>query len=242
MISSYLRRKIVRGELKPRDTLPSESQLMAQFGVSRPTLREAFRILEAENLITIRRGAGGSAEVTAPDISVAARYVGLLLQMQGTTIEDVSVARMVVEPACAGLLARRRTAEDLADLRTVVADLRAAAGSGGLPEAGLWSRLSYRFHELVVERCGNKTLALQMAILQDIVTTHLEAGIAGDLSEPTTPGRFRQQVRSLDKLIRIVEASDAEGAEGHWRAHLEAAAKSLSRMVPMDRQVVDLFS
>jgi DNA-binding FadR family transcriptional regulator len=242
LISSYLRRKIVRGELKPQDALPSEVELMGQFGVSRPTLREAFRILETENLITVRRGTRGGAQVTAPDISVAARYIGVLLQVQDTTIEDVSIARMVAEPTCAGLLARRRTADDLADLRAVVADLLAANGPGGLPDPARWTRLSYRFHELVVERCGNKTLAVQAAVLQDIVATHLEASISGDLSEPTTPTRFRRQVRSLVKLIELVEARDSDGAQTHWRAHLEAASKSMSRMVPMDRRVVDLFS
>ena len=44
------------------------------------------------------------------------------------------------------------------------------------------------------------------------------------------------------KLIELLEARDSEGAERHWRAHLEAAAKSMNRLVPMDRQVVDLFS
>ena len=242
LISSHLRRQIVRGELKPRDALPSESELMGQFGVSRPTLREAFRILETENLITVRRGARGGAQVTAPDVSVAARYVGVLLQIEGTTIEDVSVARMVTEPACARLLARSRTADDLADLRTVVAELLAATGSDGVPDSARWTRLSYRFHEIVVERCGNKTLAIQVAVLQDIVATHMETIISRETPEPATAGRFRRMVRSYTKLIELLEAGDADGAERHWRAHLEAAAKSMSRMLPLDRQVVDLFS
>jgi GntR family transcriptional regulator, transcriptional repressor for pyruvate dehydrogenase complex len=242
LISSHLRRQIVRGELKPHDALPSEAELMGQFGVSRPTLREAFRILETENLITVRRGARGGAQVTAPDLSVAARYVGVLLQIQGTTLEDVSIARMVTEPACAGLLARRRTEGDLADLRAVVAELVAATGPAGLPDSARWTRLSYRFHELVVERCGNKTLAIQVAVLQDIVATHIAATISRETTEPATASRFRRMMRSYAKLIELLEARDADGAERHWRAHLEAAAKSMSRMVPLDRQVVDLFS
>jgi len=242
LISSYLRRQIVRGELKPRDALPSEAELMAQFGVSRPTLREAFRILETENLITVRRGARGGAQVTAPDVSVAARYVGVLLQIQGTTIEDVLIARMVTEPACAALLARQHTAADLEDLRTVVADLAAAAGPGGLPDPARWTRLSYLFHQLVAERCGNKTLAIQVAVLQDIVATHMETTVSRDQTEPPNPSRFRRQLRSYDKLIDLLQARDPDGAERHWRTHLEAAAKSMSRIVPLDHQVVDLLS
>ena len=98
---------------------------MEQFGVSRPTLREAFRILEAETLISVRRGSRGGARVVAPDASVAARYVGLLLQMQGATINDVYEARMISEPPCARLLALRRTDEDLEKLTGVVDELKA---------------------------------------------------------------------------------------------------------------------
>jgi len=61
MIASYLRSRIVRGELAEGDSLPSEVELMHQFDVSRPTLREAFRILETESLIVIRRGSRGPA-------------------------------------------------------------------------------------------------------------------------------------------------------------------------------------
>jgi GntR family transcriptional repressor for pyruvate dehydrogenase complex len=59
LIATHLRRQIVRGELLPGETLPAESQLMEQYGVSRPTLREAFRILESETLISVRRGSRG---------------------------------------------------------------------------------------------------------------------------------------------------------------------------------------
>jgi DNA-binding FadR family transcriptional regulator len=61
LIASYIRGQIVRGDLKTGDALPSETVLMEMFGVSRPTLREAFRILEAESLISVRRGARGGA-------------------------------------------------------------------------------------------------------------------------------------------------------------------------------------
>jgi hypothetical protein len=78
LIASYIRGQVVRGELKTGDSLPPETALMEMFGVSRPTLHEAFRILEAESLISVRRGARGGARVVSPDIAVAARYVGLL--------------------------------------------------------------------------------------------------------------------------------------------------------------------
>src|SRR6476661_7873987 len=74
LVAAQLRRKIVRGELAEGEALPAESALMAEFAVSRPTLREAFRVLESESLISIRRGARGGARVQLPNGNVAASY------------------------------------------------------------------------------------------------------------------------------------------------------------------------
>ena len=243
LIATIYRRQIVRGELRPDDTLPSEQQLMAQFGVSRPTLREAFRILETENLISVKRGSRGGARVTQPNLSVAARYVGLLLQVQGTTIADVYEARMVLEPACARLLARRRTKQDLADLSATVDELRGVveAGQDKVPEPGRWSSLAYRFHELILQRCGNKTLAVQGGVLQDIVETHLTIAVTRGFRKDEMLEDFQRNVRSYEKLIALLEKRDGTGAERHWRIHMEAAGRHLLREDLQNRAVVDLF-
>jgi len=244
LIATLYRRQIVRGELRAGDTLPSEQQLMAQFGVSRPTLREAFRILEAENLISVKRGSRGGARVTQPSLSVAARYVGLLLQVQGTTIADVYEARMVLEPACARLLASRRTEEDLADLTACIEELRGvvAAGQDRDPEPARWSSLAFRFHELIMERSGSKTLAVQGGVLQDIVATHLTLALTRKSAGDETLGDFRRSVRSYEKLVEFVAKRDGDGAERHWRAHMEAAGSRLLREDLQHRSVVDLFA
>ena len=244
LIATLYRRQIVRGELRPGDTLPSEQQLMGQFGVSRPTLREAFRILEAEDLISVKRGSRGGARVTQPSLSVAARYVGLLLQVQGTTIADVYEARMVLEPACARLLARRRTKQDLADLTSCIEELRGAVevGQPKAPEPALWSSRAARFHELIMQRSGSKTLAVQGGVLQDIVATHLAMALSRDRAGDDELANFRRNVRSYEKLVALVEKRDGAGAERHWRAHMEAAGQRLLREDLQSRSVVDLFS
>src|SRR3954449_12843182 len=109
LVAQQLRRQIIRGELSEGEALPSEAALMAKFGVSRPTLREAFRVLESEGLISVRRGAHGGARVHTPNGDVAARYAGLVLEFRGATLEDVYDARAVMEPPCARRLARNRT-------------------------------------------------------------------------------------------------------------------------------------
>jgi DNA-binding FadR family transcriptional regulator len=244
LIATHLRRQIVRRELLPGETLPPEIQLMKQFGVSRPTLREAFRILEAETLISVRRGSRGGAQVMAPDPSVAARYIGVLLQVQGTTINDIYQARMASEPACARLLAQQRTEQDIHDLAQIVEALKAevAARETFVPDPDIWSRLTYRFHELIVQRCGNKTLALQGAVLQDIAATHLRTRIAQRHGEHDTPERFQRVIRSYRKFIRLITEKDAPGAEKQWLDHMEAAAQYLLKDDLKNKPVVDLFN
>jgi GntR family transcriptional regulator, transcriptional repressor for pyruvate dehydrogenase complex len=239
LIAGHLRGQIVRGELAAGDTLPPETDLMRQFGVSRPTLREAFRILETESLIQVRRGSRGGAQVTAPEPSVAARYVGLLLQMEGATVSDVYEARTAIESACARLLAQRRTDVAIAELRGLVADLSAAVEAGADPMQ--WSALAYRFHRTLMRESQNKTLAVQGGVLQDIVATHVATTVVRKYDDAVTPDRFRALVGTYAELVDLVEAGDAAGAEEHWRSHMEVSAKNLLDDVG-SRTVVELFA
>src|SRR5919199_7018334 len=130
LVAAHLRRQIVRNELHEGDALPPEAVLMAQFGVSRPTLREAFRVLEAEGLISVRRGAHGGARVHTPDVDVASRYAGLELEHRGATLADVYEAAALIEPPCAAALAEKHTEGDLARLRECLAEGEAAMKAG----------------------------------------------------------------------------------------------------------------
>jgi DNA-binding FadR family transcriptional regulator len=240
MIASYLRGKIVRGELAQGACLPAEVELMRQFDVSRPTLREAFRILETESLIEIRRGARG-ARITAPSPEVAARYVGLLLQTCGTTLADVYEARSVLEPAAAGLLAQRRTEQDLADLIACADDLEALI-SAAPPDVTAWMRCAQRFHDLLMERAGNKTLAIQSTVLQEVVALHLVLATRQSAGTVGTVSNFTKVIRSYRRLLTLVRERDAAGAEQHWRAHMDVAGRSLLPEQLKSATVLDMFS
>lgn len=243
LIAGQLRRQIVRGELKAGDTLPPEVGLMEQFGVSRPTLREAFRILETESLISVRRGSRGGARVTSPELSVAARYVGFLLQISGTTIVDVYQARMVIEPPCAALLAKNATKTDVRALRECIAELRRVIENhDSTPDPVQWGALTYRFHQMMLDRCGNKTLAIQGAVLRDIVASHLAITVSRSFSDPVTEDRFKKLIKSYDKLVDLVESKLADEAERHWRSHMEVAGKSLLQDDFKTKTVVELFN
>jgi GntR family transcriptional repressor for pyruvate dehydrogenase complex len=151
---------------------------------------------------------------------------------------------MELEPVCARLLAQSRTEEDLAELRGCIEELRAVvlAGVDEVPDPYAWAQLTFRFHELLMQRAGNKTLAVQGAVLQDIVATHLNVTVARSFGDPSTRHRFLRTIASYTKLVELVEGRDSEGAEKHWRHHMEVAAKSLLRGDLKSKPVVDLFS
>src|SRR4029078_2614827 len=116
LVAGTLRRMVVDGQLKDGDFLPNEAELMAHFGVSRPTLREAVRVLESERLVGVRRGSRPGGPVRVPGPEIVARPAGLLLELSGATIADVMVARAGIEPMAAPRLAESGNAEAFDEL------------------------------------------------------------------------------------------------------------------------------
>src|SRR5262245_42216381 len=230
LVAARIRRRIIRGELKEGEALLPESELMAEFGVSRPTLREAFRILESESLISVTRGSRGGARVHPPDIRVAARFAGLFLQYAGATLEDVQMARVVVEPPAARMLAERRDLEATGRLRELI-----AREAQVLDDGHAFAELSTRFHELLMELAGNQTLALVVGMLHDIIEMHVESSM-----ERLDVDANKRAVRSQEKLMELIEAGEADRAEQHWRNHVRNAARA-ALDVPGRKTVVDLF-
>lgn len=235
LVADSIRRRIVTGDLRDGESLPPEQALIDQFGVSRPTFREALRILQSEALISIRRGSRGGATVHSPQVDPVARQAGYLLQHQHTTLADVYDARRVIEPPAAGMLAARRSRATLARLTEALAAEQAAVG-----DPGQFARASARFHELVVELAGNNTLSLFTGILGEIIDAHTEDVMLG-AHDPATTGRHSGVAhRSHERLVELVEAGDADGAAAHWRAHMEAIGKVMLNGTGT-RSVVELF-
>ena len=243
LIADQLRSQIVRGVLKAGDTLPPELVLGKQFGVSRPTLREAFRILETESLILVRRGSRGGVQVVSPDISVAARDVGLLLQMSGTTLADVYEARTALEPSAVRILASKRSKKDVDDLTACVDQLSELVESG-VEGANLdgWSEAAYRFHDLIIERADNQTLAILAGVLREVVAGHLSTAVTRTSDRAELVSQFRKTIRAFRKLITLVDEKKTDEAEKYWRMHMQTAGKKVLWGSLATESVVDLFN
>jgi DNA-binding FadR family transcriptional regulator len=235
VIAARLRKQIVHGELRQDDALPSETALIEQFGVSRPTLREAFRILESESLISIRRGARGGARVNTPDDATAARYAGLILEYRGATLRDVYDARSVIEPSCAGMLARNHTDEDLSVLRAAAAEANAAK------DAMVRIRLHTDFHALIVARSKNTTLGVLSGMLRNIIDQVTWDAVRNQTSADAARYASHHGNRAHNKLIDLIEAGDADGATALWRKHLDHGEEYVLAHGVMGKTVLDLL-
>lgn len=216
-VAAELRHQIVSGRLKPGDRLQPESALREQFAVSRPTMREALRLLESESLISISRGKHGGASVSTIDLGSVARQVGSFLQIEGTTLPDVWFARTVIEPPAAGLLAMHRDPAVLEVLEANIAEAREAAQTDLIRYADL----SAEFSLLITRHCGNKTLHLLASLIFDIIRRQHEH-VTERTRDRTSVGRLRQEsLRTREEAVQLIRLGKVAEVERFWRLHLE---------------------
>ena len=213
-VATVLRRMFIRGEIAEGTMLPPESELMERFGVSRPTLREAFRVLESESLIEVQRGVRGGARVTRPRRETLARYAGLILEYEDVTLKDVYDARVALETPMVIQLANDRDPAVIAELEEMVerdAQLKGADAADQLTD----------FHAAIARLSGNKTLQIVSAMLHHIIEK------ANRSLQPTAGPRAEQAVRRSAKthrmIVELIKAGDAEKAGELWSKHLRKA-------------------
>jgi DNA-binding FadR family transcriptional regulator len=235
LVARQLRNQIVRGELKEGETLSPEGELMESFGVSRPTLREAVRILESEGLISVTRGARGGAVVHRPDINVATRHISFILQSTGATLVDVYRVRMLVEPVAARAVAESTNKSAARVLRACLTE-----GQTRFDNDVAYGAAIAEFHNKLVELAGIPVLSLLMGMLNDIFSRFWRDMTVDAGRETDNAPAKRRGLRAVEKLIDLIEKGDGPGAEAHWRNHTVAVDRMLRKLKPAMR-VIDLL-
>lgn len=221
-VASALRQRILDGELADGDLLPKQEELLAEFGVSRPSIREALRILEAEGMVSVRRGKLGGSVVHRPQIANAAYTLGLVLRAESVSVDDVSQALHLIEPVCASLCASRPDRET-----AVLPRLRAVHEQAGgcIEDARRFTIESRRFHEELVACCGNQTLILVIGSLESVWSAHATAWAERHLVHDEFPDRdYRQHgFDDHELMLRLIERGEADAVAREARRHLEWA-------------------
>ncbi len=219
LVAERLRSQIASGEMAPGDTLPSETELMKQMGVSRPTLREAMRVLESEGLLQLGRGARSGAAILAPSIERAARYGALYLTTQGTTIGDIHHVRTLLEPTLAAQHAAAAKKHVIRSLLDCVAEQEAALAERDYTRA---VTAVNDFHGQLVQYSSNNALKLLAGMLQEISVNIYPLmtlnGSRGD--QQLVYRRTQQSSEAHAKLIKLIAAGKALEAERFWREYM----------------------
>ena len=211
-IAATLRGRVVAGELEPGERLPTETMLATEFGVSRATVREALRQLDAQSLIRTSKGATGGSYVTLPSaghLSASLRSgIGLLADAQDVSLDELLEARELLEVPAARLAARRRREHDLERLR--------AAIPGNPLELGAQDQFAHNadFHAVVLEASGNVLLAIAAQPVFDVLQTRLARSTLGN--------RFHRAINTHHRAIAAaIEAGDEDAAGGEMHLHVE---------------------
>lgn len=222
--AAHLREMILNGELRDGDTLPRQEDLLTHFGISHPSLREGLRMLEAEGLISIRRGKVGGATVRAPKASGAAYSLGLVLQLDEVRLSDLAAALDILEPICFRLATQRSDRHEklLPLLRTECERLEESL------TGPTFTSVARAFHETVVDHCGNKTLRVTVGALTRLWSHHEEIAATAVQSMREIPEHLRLSVlRTHQRLADLIENGDAEEVVKLAETHLHEAQRYL---------------
>ena len=113
VIYDQIYQKIASGALRPGDSLPSERELAEQFHRSRPSVREALRMLQQDGFLKISVGSAGGAVVQSISLNTVEKPLKKLLAVGAIKLDDLVEYRNINDHTCARLAALRRTEEDI---------------------------------------------------------------------------------------------------------------------------------
>jgi GntR family transcriptional repressor for pyruvate dehydrogenase complex len=208
-VVEQLREAIYAGRIRPGERLPGERRLCEEFGVGRPTLREALRSLEAVGLIEVRPGkAGGSYAVTPSEETVGGAFAALV-HLRGASLEDLAEFRVDFEGENAAWAARRATARDLATLAAIVERATGAAAAAIV-------QLDVDWHEALARATQNRLrIGIALGIREAVLRRHRTA------TEPHVDAL----VPTIPHDMAAITQAVADGAPGQarqlMRAHIE---------------------
>jgi DNA-binding FadR family transcriptional regulator len=213
--------QINSGDIRPGDKLPTESEIMRAFGVSRTVVREALSRLQASGLVETHHGVGTYAlkPNTTGDFRVDPADIA--------TVRDVMVIlelRICLESEAAGLAAARRTEAQLVEMREALDQFRAALVPGGdtvTPD--------FRFHLLISQATDNKYFAELLSQLGAAIIprTRINSAKLADEDREQYLARVNLEHEGIYEAIR---RQDAESARAAMRTHLSNSRERLRRL------------
>lgn len=217
---------ILSGEIPVGSQLSSERDLMVQFGVSRPTVREALRVLQSMGLIEPKPGTRGGPVVLAPTADTLGRSFRAMVGTASLGLAELVEYRIVLDGSASELAAVRHTDAELARMREAVTRMREAAEG----DASDFADADLAFHETVWEASANQILMLS----GQAVAGALRALVQRDLERSSGGNAVKLDSARIDS--GLFEAIEARNAAEAGRIARGAIADRFSSMLTDDER------
>jgi DNA-binding FadR family transcriptional regulator len=211
---------VVEQGLQPGDRLPGEADLIARFGMSKGTIREAMRLLQAQGLVETKTGPGGGSFVGAVSRERAHALLANFFYFRDVTIADIYQVRIALEPELAASLAGRLEPGQLAELEAIMEDYAEAAESA--EEERRQHIASLRFHARLSDFGQNALLGFIIGFMAQILT---DLTVYKRLYATPNHDLWRRGRAHQVELIAALRAGDAEAARRVMRSHMEMACR-----------------
>lgn len=227
VLAATLRERILSGDLPEDTALPPERDLVAQAQMSRTTVREALRILEAQGFVRLKTGRAGGAFVRLPGEESVASTVSMFIQGRRIRMETLLETREAIEPMLARLAATRRTDADLARIDTANDAMKRSTGSlSGFLQANV------DWHVGVAEASHNELLVGLMSALSRAIylSTENRSFVDEDIRKAT--------LRAHEAVTKAIRAGDEVAAARRMSKHVHAYASAVKLVE--DRVEIDI--
>lgn len=209
-VAEQIRAAIYSGQWPQGQPLPPERELSEMFGVSRASIREALRVLQAENLIS----ADGKSPRTVKGGLQAGALTGALmhlLQLQRVELDDLVDFRCLIEGAALRQAARRQDEQYLDEARQVLEEMKTTEMSAEETDAA-----DIRFHVALTAASGSEVMRLVMIGIRQAAANHFMAALRSHADPHTI---IRSLAHEHEEILRAVQSRDGERAaalvEGH---------------------------
>jgi GntR family transcriptional repressor for pyruvate dehydrogenase complex len=211
-VEEQLKQAILRGTFGHGEKLPPETELAQQFGVSRPTLREALGALASAGLIRKVPGVSGGNFVNSVTPDSLSRMLGesmnAILRLGLLRIDEITEVRPLLEISAARWAASNRTASQITELKRIVERQRSTIDHPDIVAYDL------EFHAIIGHASGNRLLAAFVSAVH--------AAVDPERLFEVTDGIGTTTVQQHLSILAAIEAGDGDRAAAAMSQHLDS--------------------
>jgi GntR family transcriptional regulator, transcriptional repressor for pyruvate dehydrogenase complex len=220
LVAQRIMRDVIRGGMKPGDSLPPERVMLETYSTGRGTLREALRLLEFQGVITLKPGPGGGPVLLSPDSSHLESTIVLLMELKAAPFRTIAEVRLALEPMISALAAERIEEGPLAELKQTIEQM-----ADNLNDEYQFLEANKRFHDIISWSSGNSLFGYLVESLLGIMD--------GTVMGIDYPAPRREAIlKAHQDIYEAIANHDRVQAEQRMRDHIDAYIRYAERKFP----------